>query len=124
VDAQFNIPFAVALVLSTGAAPLAAFYRPLVVERELHGLFETVRIKAQDRRPEAAIVEIEYADGRRARAEVAIPRGHPSRPLGAQAIATKFHDCNRFAGEPLSSAGVDEVVATALGLPAWSRPLP
>jgi len=117
VEAQFNIPFAVALVLSTGVAPLGAFDRPLKVEPAVRDLFGKIRIEAQDSRPDGAIVEIDYTDGRQGRAELTTARGHPSRPLGAEAIAAKFQDCNAFAGAPLSTARVREVVETALRLP-------
>jgi 2-methylcitrate dehydratase PrpD len=117
VEAQFNIPFAVALVLATGAASLAAFDRPLAVGQAVRDLFGKVTIEAQDGRADAAIVEIDYSDGRRHCAEVTTARGHPTRPLGAEAIAAKFQDCNAFAGAPLSASRVREVVETALVLP-------
>jgi 2-methylcitrate dehydratase PrpD len=117
VEAQFNIPFAVALVLASGAASLAAFDRPAVVDPAVRDLFGKIRIEARDRSPDAAVVEIDYSDRRRQRAEVITPRGHPSRPLGAEAITAKFQDCNAFAGAPLSTSQVREVVETALVLP-------
>jgi len=122
VEAQFNIPFAVALVLATGAASLDAFDQPSAVDPSVRDLFGKIAIEAQDGRPDAApgaaIVEIDYADGRRHRAEVTTPRGHPTRPLDAEAIAAKFQDCNAFAGAPLLPDQVREVVETALVLPS------
>ena len=118
VEAQFSIPFAVALVLTTGAASLAAFDQPLTVEPTLRDLFDKVEIEAQAVRPEAAFVEIDYADGRTATAEVVTASGHPTRPLGVAAVEAKFQDCNAFAGTPLAPDQVRDVVATAVGLPS------
>jgi 2-methylcitrate dehydratase PrpD len=117
VEAQFNIPFAVALVLATGAASLAAFDRPLEVEPAVRDLFEKVSLQGREIGAGTAIIEIEYSNGRRARAEVSTPRGHPSRPLSAAAVEAKFLDCNAFAGRPLSDGRVREAVETALSLP-------
>lgn len=116
VEAQFSIPFAVALVLTTGGASLAAFDKPHIVEPALRPLFDKVEIEAQSVRPQAAVVEVEYADGRVASAEVSTASGHPTRPLDATAVEAKFQDCNAFSGAPLSPSRVREVVATAVGL--------
>jgi 2-methylcitrate dehydratase PrpD len=118
VEAQFSIPFAVALVLAGGAAPLRAFDRPSAVDPSVYDLFTKVTIEALESSSDAAVLQIDYSDGRSHRAEMTTPRGHSTRPLGAEAIAAKFQDCNAFAGEPLSRDRVGEVVATALALPS------
>jgi 2-methylcitrate dehydratase PrpD len=117
VEAQFSAPFAVALMLVHGATPLAAFDRPAEANPDVRALFDRVTIEGQETDPGAAVVEIDYADGRHVRAAVTTPRGHSSRPLSAAEVEAKFQDCNAFAGAPLSAARVSQVVATALALP-------
>jgi 2-methylcitrate dehydratase PrpD len=116
VEAQFNIPFAVALVLASGGASLAAFDRPLEVEPAVRELFAKVSLKAEEVAAGTATVEIDYADGHTARAQVATPRGHPTNPVDAAAVEAKFLDCNAFAGEPLSASRARDAVQTALSL--------
>jgi 2-methylcitrate dehydratase PrpD len=123
VEAQFNIPFAVALAVTTGATPLAAFDQPAQVAPAVTDLFAKVAIEALDAATATgitAIVEITYADGQTARAEVGHARGHPTRPLDAAAIEAKFQDCNAFAGSPLTAQAVSAVVGEALGLATLS----
>jgi 2-methylcitrate dehydratase PrpD len=116
VEAQFSLPFVVALALVDGRTSLSAFDRPLDVEPRLRDLFAAVTIVPRETATGAVAIEIRYADGRQASATVSTPRGHPSRPLDADAVLAKFEDCNAFAGEVLRSAQVRDVVATALGL--------
>jgi 2-methylcitrate dehydratase PrpD len=114
VEAQFNLPFAVALAATTGTTPLAAFDRPDEVVGAVGPAFDKVRLEGRDGAGQAVSVEIVLADGRRARVTANTPRGHPSRPLTAAEVLAKFEDCNAFSGGVFGYERARRIVQSAL----------
>jgi 2-methylcitrate dehydratase PrpD len=113
VQAQFSIPFAVALALAQGVLTIADFDRPASAPPAVKGLFErTVIVPAAPAGTEEVQVTA-YLDGGVERAGVSVASGHPTRPLSEAQLRAKFHDCNRNAGEALDEAAATRVLALA-----------
>lgn len=102
VEAQFSIPFVVALALATGITPLRAFDDPASVPSEVRALFDKVEMAEGTGPDGAAVVTATYADGRTEHASNAVYKGNPQRPLSEAELEAKVLDCVASAGEPIS----------------------
>ncbi|MCL2430620.1 MAG: MmgE/PrpD family protein, partial [Alphaproteobacteria bacterium] len=116
VEAQFGLPFLVALALIHGKVAIADVAH-LDGPDEL-GL--AARIKghaASEPRPrDWACIAVRHADGRTHARETTIPLGAPERPLSAEQRASKFRDCALNAKGALSSETIEGLLAELAAL--------
>jgi len=103
VDAQFSIPYTVALALTQKKITLAGFEEETIRDPKIFDLANRVRVDVdsskQDFSPNmvnlAATVTI-YIDKGAFSKETNICKGHPDKPLDNEDIFQKFRDCSRY----------------------------
>lgn len=106
-----SIPFCTAKVLAHGSLGLADFTAAGLDDAAAQALAERLTYRLDDA-IEGGRVEVTLKDGRSVAAQVDIPLGHPTRPVGHARLAEKFRDCCTHAAHPLSPDAVDRLIAT------------
>jgi 2-methylcitrate dehydratase PrpD len=125
VDAQFSLPFGVAVALVRGTASPAEFAPPWFTDAEVRRLMDRVvavpdpALDAHYPRAWPTWVRITCTDGRVLTAEVEHPRGDPENPLTPAELTAKFR---ALAARALPAAAVERVVA-AVASAAGARAL-
>jgi 2-methylcitrate dehydratase PrpD len=118
VEAQFSVPFAVALALATSAADVASFDQPQDVPQSVRDLFGKVTIEPSESLSGfGAAVSAMYENGGVVRSEVHVAKGNPEKPLTPEDVSRKFADCNRFAGQPLAEGTIGRIIDLVLSRP-------
>lgn len=91
LDAQFSLPYSLAVVARTGRAGLDEFLPPRTDDAEVRALMERVSVEAD--RPlgpyDEPDLEVRLRDGRRLTRHVPVPRGSPDRPLEGDHLLRK-----------------------------------
>lgn len=128
VDAQFSLPFGVAVALARGRAAPEEFALPLLDDPVVRDLMDRVlavrdpKLDAVYPRTWPAWVRLRLHDGRRLEAHVTHPRGDPENFPTRNELAQKFRT---LAGRVLPSAQCERVLASAeaLGMAPRIAPL-
>jgi 2-methylcitrate dehydratase PrpD len=114
VDAQFSIPYTVALALTKRNVTVADFTEEAIKDPTIiklaHKVTPTSNTTLISRHITPAVVEIELDGGKRYTAEVEYPRGHPKNPLTTEDIGNKLKDGINYAIKPISSKQLDGVI--------------
>ncbi|MDE2619017.1 MAG: MmgE/PrpD family protein, partial [Sphingomonadales bacterium] len=106
VEAQFSIPWVVAVALADGKVGIGHFAPAALQRADLLAMaarVETVEDAALANPaggPGQAVVEATLADGRVLRHHVVAAKGDPEVPMSAAETAAKFADCLDYAGLP------------------------
>jgi 2-methylcitrate dehydratase PrpD len=116
VDAQFSIPFTVALALTKGRVNLAGFEEKTIRDPKILTLAEKVHVQVDPEMTDesanmvnlAAKLSIETKRGTFSR-QTAICKGHPNAPPEDMVVFDKFRDCARFGGS-LSEKQAEEAL--------------
>ena len=119
IDAKFSIFFTVALALVRGEVGLHGFDDVMRADHDVLAL--TARMTAEHDPasvPTAfgGIVEVEMTDGACFRQEVAVPLGHPSRPIARAAMVDKFVACLAEAAQPYGEKEARDLAGRLLAL--------
>jgi 2-methylcitrate dehydratase PrpD len=114
VDAQFSIPWAVAVVLAYGKVGLDAFTEQAIKDRAILTLSNKVTPKLDEslnkRGVTTAVVEIKTKDGKAYSKRVDNPYGSPENPMSMDAICEKFRDCASHAARPMRKDNMEKVI--------------
>jgi 2-methylcitrate dehydratase PrpD len=105
VDAQFSIPYSVALAITKGKVNLTGFEEKTIRNPKILALAQKVHVQVDPKMRDessnvvnlAAKLNIETNRGTFTR-ESAICKGHPDAPPDDKVIFDKFRDCVRFGG--------------------------
>jgi 2-methylcitrate dehydratase PrpD len=109
-QATYSLPFAVALALATGAAPLEAFVRPATTPPGVRALFDRISVLDDASGSEHGVLEVVHRSGRAGRLAAERASGHPGNPLSDEARLDKLWSCFEHAGEPLPRGALEKVV--------------
>jgi 2-methylcitrate dehydratase PrpD len=109
-QATYSLPFAVALVLATGRAPVEAFVRPETTPSGVRSLFDRISIVDDASGSEHGVVEVVHRSGRASRLAAERASGHPGNALSEEARLAKLWSCSDHAGEPLPRGALEKVV--------------
>jgi 2-methylcitrate dehydratase PrpD len=109
-QATYSLPFAVALVLATGAVPLEAFVRPATTPPAVAALFERLTLLDDTSGSEHGVVEVVHRSGRVSRRTAERASGHPGNPLSDDARMAKLWACFEHAGAPLPRGALEKAV--------------
>ena len=119
VDAQFSVPFAIAVAAVCGRASLEEYTDEVIARddvRDVMARVESVRDPALDAvypRQWPAWVEVDTTDGRTLRSDVQYPLGEPENPLSWEQLEDKF----RLITSPvISPAKQEEIIAAVHSL--------
>ncbi len=116
VEAQFSVPFVVALSTVEGKTELAAFDAPDTVSNAVRSLAGAVSIHARESGENDRIV-FHYAGGtQHVEPITGTALGHPDRPLPPETVRTKLLAGNAFAGTPIAESTLDKIFDLASGL--------
>ena len=113
VEAQFSVPFVVALATVTGAADLAHFADPQGVDPAIRALGDKVELIENG--PPSLVIHYEDGSSHRETIEP-VATGHPSRPIPLGAVQDKLRAAHRFAGSPLPEAQIAALIDHASDL--------
>ncbi len=123
VQAQFSIPFTVAVALTDGCIALRHFTEDAIRRPDILALAQRVEATVDEdierewsRNISPADVRIEMNDGSVKRLRVDLPPGHPRRPMSAAALDAKATDCVRAAARRLPDDTVPRLRALIAGL--------
>ena len=116
VDAQFSMPYGVAVALTEGRASLAQYDGSRFDDPEMHRLMDaTDRVIDTDLDLTYPLqwrswAEVTTTDGRTLRAEIDDPKGDPTNPLSPGELRAKFDDITG----PVYSVQRQDAIATAV----------
>ncbi|HEX3244296.1 MAG TPA: MmgE/PrpD family protein [Chloroflexota bacterium] len=112
VEGEDSIFFATAKALATGNVTLADLQPNDAGLRQREALLLTSRmhLTVEDELNRSGIVEVTLMDGRSASRRVDTPVGHPSNPMPAEMLQTKFFACAQHASLDLSRESLERVV--------------
>jgi 2-methylcitrate dehydratase PrpD len=122
VDAQFSIPYTVAIALTKGTVGLADLEEDAILsDQSILQLARKVQVMVDEELPGNQLtpvtVEVVMVDGRKHAASIDTARGDPSRPLGRTERLEKFRECASFARQPLSASSTERIIQDVEGLP-------
>jgi 2-methylcitrate dehydratase PrpD len=108
VDAQFSIPYNVAIALVDGCVTLEHFTTSSLqrqdiatVARKVETFVDSEIEREWSRNVSPAVVELELEDGTTHTVRVDVPLGHPSRPMTSVDFDAKALDCMHASARPL-----------------------
>jgi len=116
VDAQFSIPYTVALALAHRKVGLSGFEEETIQNPEINTLARKVRVFADPEMKDissnvvnlATKVTIHTKRGNFSK-ELSTCKGHPDKPLDTEDVFQKFRDCAAY-GKVLSNEGIEETL--------------
>jgi 2-methylcitrate dehydratase PrpD len=124
VDAQFSIPWAVAVALAHGKVGLGSFTEQAIKDRTVLSLSNKVTPKRDEslnkRGVTPAIVEIKVKNGKVYSKRVDHPYGSPETPMGMDALGEKLRDCASQAARPVGTDNVEKIIQLVSRLEAVS----
>jgi 2-methylcitrate dehydratase PrpD len=108
IDAQFSIPYSVAIAVLDGGVKLEHFTEASLRRQDILDLAQKVEPFVHSeierdwgRTVSPAALEVELDDGLTLTLRVDVPLGHPSRPMSAADFDAKAEDCLRQSARPL-----------------------
>ncbi len=123
VDAQFSIPYAVAVTLTNGTFTLndlteAAIKRPEIIAlaKKVKPQMDEQIEKAGSREISPSIVEVKKKMGEVYTQRIDIPKGHPQNPMNDDELVAKFMDCARHAANPLDKKNSSQLIHMVFNL--------
>jgi len=114
MDAQFSIPFCVAVALNKGAVLLDDFTESAIRDPAVIALAQKVvpKLYPSPFRPKEtppAMVKIKTRNGTYSK-RIEYPYGHPKNPISVEALVRKFHDCASHAKNILPEENVSQAI--------------
>jgi len=119
VDAQFSIPFMVALAATKGRVSLQDLTEANWRDELILSIAEKVEVQVDAELSRMAgmiapnIIELETKDGKRFVKRVDFIKGSPHDPMSLEDCLEKFQDCVAFAAKPIDKGKVSEFVQMA-----------
>ncbi|MFQ6111399.1 MAG: MmgE/PrpD family protein [Nitrospinota bacterium] len=117
VDAQFSIPYTVAVALLRGDVFIADFQEDSIREPRVLDLAKKVRVRVdedhkRDRLMAPTTVEVRLEGGGLLKKKVEVMKGHPLNPLSWEELTGKFSRCVTFAARPFSGEQTGRIIET------------
>ncbi len=120
VDAQFSIPYTVAVALTKGDVFIEDFEEEAIRSPELKTLAERVQVEVLDtlaaKDMRHAVVEISLRDGRRLQARTEALKGSPAMDMGWDVCMDKFRKCAAFSAVSMNEDRIERVVSDVKNL--------
>ncbi len=117
VDAQFSIPYTVAVALLRGDVFIGDFQEDAIRDPRVLGLAKKVRVRVDekhkwDRLMAPTTIEVSLAGGGLLRKGVQVMKGHPLNPLSWEELVDKFSRCAAFSARPFSGKRLARIIET------------
>jgi 2-methylcitrate dehydratase PrpD len=111
VDAQFSIPYTVAVALQRGKVVLEDFEENVIRQPYTSELAKKVSVQVDKTfAKHATQVNIRMKSGKTFSKKVEFFRGNPRNPLTKEEFLDKFRNCARFSAVPLNQERVEEML--------------
>jgi len=116
VDAQFSIPYTVAVALLRGDVSLVDFEEENIKNPKIMDLVKKVEVKADPDIDEKNImecaIEVRTKDGHILRSNVSAIKGSPLNPMSVQECIEKFKKCVNYSRKIVSKGRLEEILNT------------
>ena len=115
VDAQFSVPYTVAVAIARRDVSIGDFFEEKIrTSTPVLQLAKKVRVIV-DQEPidmghAPCVVDIKTKDGKTYSRRVEILRGGPREPLSMEEVAQKFRKCAAFSAKPISEENIKEII--------------
>ncbi len=120
VDAQFSIPYTVAVALTKGDVFIEDFEEEAIRSPELKALADRVEVEILDtleaKDMQHATVEISLRDGRRLQARTEALKGSPKMDMDWDACVEKFRKCVAFIESPMDGMKIEQIITDVKSL--------
>ncbi|MFH1169734.1 MAG: MmgE/PrpD family protein [Chloroflexota bacterium] len=123
VDAQFSIPYTVAVALVKGKVKIEDFTEEAIRDARVLGVSGRVTFKVNSdmekgvgRGISPTRITVRTKDGKTFSAEADTPKGHPRNPMTDAEFEEKFRDCAAHAVKSLAASRVDAAIKMLNGL--------
>jgi len=114
VDAQFSIPYTVAVALIRGDVSLEDFQEPAVKDATVQELARKVEVladpKIEEKNIREASIHIETRDNLSYSHKVSAIKGSPQKPMSFEECMDKFNKCVRFSEVKIGSEKVNALI--------------
>ena len=117
VDAQFSVPYTMAVALVKGAVKIEDFTEESIRNEQVLALAARIgcrelpdRVERYQTYVKDAIVEVKTRDGRTLSQSVGWVYGHPENPMSWESLAAKFRDCAAWSVKPISPQAVEQAI--------------
>lgn len=124
VEAQFSLPYTIALALVKGRVSINDFERKTVMDNLLvQKVMEKVRISINEDLRDSGlsvstpvILEIYLNNGERICQTVEHCKGSPENPMSWKEVITKFNDCVKQSSKPWKRERIEQLIDAILGI--------
>jgi len=114
VDAQFSVPWGVAVAAARGKIDLESFSDRAIKDKELLAMASKVSVELNDsfsrKGLEPVSIEIKTKDGKVRSKHNPDPYGSPTNPMSMEVLFEKFRDCASHAVKPINKDTVENLL--------------
>jgi len=111
VDAQFSIPYTIAVATLRGKVILDDFEDEVVRQGNTAELAKKVLVQIDKSLPKwSTIVNFRTIEGKSFSKRIDIIKGHPKNPLSREEFIQKFKDCARYSANPIHPERLEKVL--------------
>ena len=116
VDAQFSIPYTVAVALTRKKVTLDDFQEKSIRNPKLAKLADRVKVvidpEFKDSRSVVGPIKIriKMRDGKELSNRVELAKGHPQNPMTEFELSKKFKDCVKHSAKPISEQNIEQLL--------------
>ncbi|MDO8569161.1 MAG: MmgE/PrpD family protein [Dehalococcoidales bacterium] len=118
VDAQFSIPYAIALAIARGHVFIDDFFEEKIrADKQVMELANKVKVVGDQgsiasvgRALTPCIIELKTRDNKVYSQRVAVTSGSPGKPASMADIAEKFRKCCAFSAKPMPKGKIEEII--------------
>lgn len=104
-----SIPFCVAKTLAHGDLGLADFTADGLNDTAAHAMADKLTYRLDENIKGGEVIVV-TREGQRIAKHIAIPLGHPSRPISDERLRDKFRDCCRHSATPIAGPTVEALI--------------
>ncbi|MBI5967006.1 MAG: MmgE/PrpD family protein [Deltaproteobacteria bacterium] len=117
VDAQFSIPYTVAVAIQREEVTLEDFEVEVVKQPRTAELAKKVLVQVDEGLAKSStIVNIHTNSGKSFSKRIDVFKGHPQNPLSQEEFLKKFRDCARFSAVPMELQRLEKILTHLLDM--------
>jgi len=125
VDAQFSIPYTVAIAIIRGAVSIGDFFEEKIEkDTQVLELARKVKVvadqKSAHRSPVPCVMDVRTKNNKVYSTRVDVVSGSPEKPASMEDVVNKFKDCVAFSVKPMPEKNIQEIISKVKNLEAVS----
>ena len=126
VEAQFSIPYGIALAIARGHVFVEDFVEETIrgdtavlqLAKKVKVIGDQGSIESVGRKMTPVVIEIKTKDDKIYSQRVEVISGSPEKPANMEAVAEKFRKCAAFSARPLPKENIEEIIRVVKDLEA------